>query len=110
MKNERAKQLAKAALEALVAETTGLTKDVQQMLNLPTKRSILRTDIQDLRDLLELITAATYPEKTLTRRLGLLTKEEKKKVNKKLAQVYDLVEEVDEIISNRAEEVGDKWP
>lgn len=60
---------------------------------------------------------ATYPDKTLTRRLNLLTTREAKRVKslyKKMDNLQMMIEdaaiEVDDILSYRASKVNDKWP
>lgn len=51
-----------------------------------------------------------YPLETMARRLQLLTPRERTKIRSNLSKILDLIEEVDGIISNRAELAKDPWP
>ncbi len=63
-----------------------------------------------LMDLLREGTAAIYPQSTLDRRIGLLTKKEKEKVHRLYELVLNKLEELDDIIATRAEKENDPWP
>lgn len=91
-----------------------------------TKRKrILITDklVLDLQELFEKA-AITYPKHILKRRLKLLNYTERKMVKNELLKIekqlketicnfyndkYDFIENIDDIICNRAEEENDKW-
>jgi hypothetical protein len=63
-----------------------------------------------LRDIIENMLGYTYPPKTLHRRIGFLTKKEKASCDKLFKQMEDLCQDIDDIISYRAEIKRDKWP
>lgn len=65
---------------------------------------------QFLCEFLEVTTCSTYPVSTLKRRVKLLTPAEKERCDKLWSKVANLAEEIDEIISIRAEKAQDKWP
>lgn len=60
--------------------------------------------------LLRNILGATYPKKTLDRRLALLRPNEYEKIHKYLNSIEEAVEKIDEIICRRAELEKDPWP
>lgn len=60
-------------------------------------------------ELIELILGATYPPNILARRVNLLTKAEKLKCDKNWRKIEKLTEEINDIISNRAEICNDPW-
>jgi hypothetical protein len=75
-------------------------KDVCEFMN----------DIKFVRQFLEKTTGMTYPLKTLKRRLGLLNTTDRKGVISLEKTIVKCAEEIDEIISYRADIEGDKWP
>lgn len=71
--------------------------------------SITSISPSDMMELLEVI-GYTYPLETMARRLQLLTPRERTKIRSNLSKILDLIEEVDGVISNRAELAKDPWP
>ncbi len=67
-------------------------------------------EIKSLRQFFEMTTGATYPKSTLKRRMKLLTLEETKRCNKLWHKIEVLAEEIDDVISLRAELEHDNWP
>lgn len=65
--------------------------------------------IDDLSIIIELINASTYTESILQRRLDLLNEKETKRVENLMKKIVQSVNEIDEIISNRAEIENDPW-
>jgi len=65
---------------------------------------------KELRLIFREILGITYPLETLRRRLLFLTKKETDKVNQKYNKIEEYLNDIDEIISYRAEIKNDKWP
>lgn len=65
---------------------------------------------KDARRFFEMTLGFTYPTKTLDRRLGFLTKEEKTRIDLLYRHTLILIEKIENIIANRAEEMHDRWP
>jgi len=57
-----------------------------------------------------LLISSTYPLDTLTRRMGLLTGEERGRIIFLEKQIFENLEAIDGIISSRAEAENDPWP
>jgi hypothetical protein len=62
------------------------------------------------RIMIEHLTGATYPTKTLDRRLGLLTDKEMALVVREYEKMANACHKLDDIIAERAEKEQDKWP
>lgn len=79
---------------------------------------------QDEKDFLETFRllmfhlGTTYPKRTFNRRINLLTKKELKEYEKRITKLFDRIydefgdeiDNIDEIMGNRAEIAKDKWP
>lgn len=65
-------------------------------------------NVKNALQLFEII-GSTYPLKTLSRRINLLTKKEQTQVYKIYKNIEDLIEKMDDIISHRAEKACDPW-
>jgi len=63
-----------------------------------------------LRRIFKDMLAVTYPTKTLKRRIESLTKRERASCDKIYAVIVRMCEEIEEVISNRADMKQDKWP
>lgn len=67
-------------------------------------------DVEVLSSLIKDATVSTYPKDTLVRRLNLLNPKEVQKLGKKLYVAIHAMEDIDEIISDRADKENDEWP
>ncbi len=71
--------------------------------------SLQSGDLKYLQMLLR-FAALTYPMRTLKRRIGLLSWDEKVCINNILGEIESKIERIDAIISKAAEDANDKWP
>ena len=62
-----------------------------------------------LNELIENVTAATYPSHILLRRINLLTPRELKIFNNHWYKIAERVEKMELILANRAEIIQDPW-
>lgn len=71
--------------------------------------SLLKNNIELFRAVFEMF-GTTYPKRTLKRRVDALTEKDLKRLMKLEEKLEDIIEMIDEIIADRAEENKDPWP
>jgi len=70
---------------------------------------VVPENVGPLRDMLENVLGYTYPTHILERRIRLLNAKDRKKLKRWETSLEVTLEEIDRIISDRAEEEQDPW-